>query len=100
MPIYAFKTASGQEVESYFPADEAPSIGSEVEINGALCTRVPSFVLDSAGISRKTHQYPYVSRALPRKLPGVGDYDNQGRPVIRSQSHERDVAARHDYVKE
>ena len=67
MPIYLFVNKGGQEVESFFTADLAPRIGDKVEINGAECTRVASFILDSAGIERKTHKYPYVSRALPRK---------------------------------
>ena len=100
MPIYAFVTDNGKEVESFFNSSDVPSIGDTVEIDGAKCTRVASFVLDAAGINRKTHQYPYVSKALPRNLPGVGNYDKQGRPVIRSQSHERNVAAEHGYVKE
>tara|TARA_R100000808_G_C2154131_1_gene164898 strand:- start:1368 stop:1670 length:303 start_codon:yes stop_codon:yes gene_type:complete len=100
MPVYLFKTAEGLEVESFFTANEAPKIGDTVEINGMECTRVPSFVLDSAGINRKTHQYPYVSRALPRNMPGVENYDKQGRPIIKSQQHERNVAAQHDMIKE
>lgn len=100
MPIYLFVNKGGQEVESFFTADLAPRIGDKVEINGAECTRVASFILDSAGIERKTHKYPYVSRALPRNLPGVENYDKQGRPVIKSQGHERDVAARHNMIKE
>ena len=98
--MYLFSTNDGREVESYFPVDDAPKIGDTVEINGVQCTRKPSFVLDSAGINRKTHQYPYVSRALPRNMPGVESYDKQGRPVIKSQQHERNVAAQHDMVKE
>tara|TARA_R100000664_G_scaffold2132_1_gene5500 strand:- start:1830 stop:2132 length:303 start_codon:yes stop_codon:yes gene_type:complete len=100
MPVYAFQTNSGEEVESFFSFDDAPSIGDKVIIDGVECTRIASFILDSAGIERKTHKYPYVSRALPRNLSGVGNYDKQGRPVIRSQAHERNVAAEHGYVKD
>tara|TARA_R100001594_G_scaffold67913_2_gene102221 strand:+ start:919 stop:1221 length:303 start_codon:yes stop_codon:yes gene_type:complete len=100
MPIYLFVNEKGQEVESFFSSDSAPRIGDEVEIDGSKCTRVASFILDSAGIERKTHKYPYVSRALPRNLPGVENYDKQGRPVIKSQSHEKNVAARHNMIKE
>lgn len=100
MPVYCFKNSNGEDIESYFSYDDAPKIGDTVEIDGMECTRIPSFILDTSGIERKTHKYPYVSRALPRNLSGVGSYDSQGRPVIRSQSHERDVASRHDMVKE
>tara|TARA_R110002124_G_scaffold113388_1_gene267712 strand:+ start:9878 stop:10180 length:303 start_codon:yes stop_codon:yes gene_type:complete len=100
MPIYAFVDNNGAEVESFFSFDDVPSIGDKVEIDGVECTRVASFILDTAGIERKTHKYPYVSRSLPRNLSGVGNYDKQGRPVIRSQAHERNVASEHGYVKE
>lgn len=100
MPVYLFSTSDGIEVESFFPAEDAPKIGDTVDIDGNRCTRIPSFVLDAAGINRKTHQYPYVSRALPRNMPGVENYDKQGRPIITSQQHERNVAAQHDMVKE
>ena len=100
MPIYAFETESGEQLESFFSPNDVPSIGEKTVIGGVQCTRVASFILDSAGINRKTHQYPYVSRALPRNLSGVGDYDKQGRPIIRSQAHERSVASQHGYVKE
>ena len=100
MPVYLFRDEKGIEVESYYRYEDAPRIGDTVDIGGSKCTRVASFIIDSAGIERKTHKYPYVSRALPRNLTGVNNYDKQGRPIIRSQSHERDVAARHDMVKE
>ena len=100
MPVYLFKGDNEREVEAYFVAKEVPKIGDVVDILGEQCTRVPSFVLDSAGIRRKTHQYPYVSRALPRNMPGVGAYDKHGRPIIKSQSHERNVASQHGMVKE
>jgi len=100
MPVYLFQTDEGLEVESFFPSEEAPKIGDTVDISGTQCTRIPSFVLDSAGINRKTHQYPYVSRSLPRNLPGAEHYDKQGRPIIKSQQHERNVAAQHDMIKE
>tara|TARA_R100000700_G_C3077513_1_gene84769 strand:+ start:71 stop:373 length:303 start_codon:yes stop_codon:yes gene_type:complete len=100
MPVYLFETEDGQRVESFFSSNDVPSIGDKIDIDGITCTRLPSFVLDTAGIARKTHQYPYVSRALPRNMPGVGNYDKQGRPIIRSQQHEKNVAAQHDLVKE
>jgi len=99
MPIYSFVDDSGQEHELFFNASEAPRIGSEISGNGKTLTRVASFMLDTEGIARKTHQYPYVSRSLPRNLEGT-DCNKQGQPIIRSQAHERDVASRHDMEKE
>ena len=99
MPIYAFKDKDGNDHELFFNASEAPSIGSTESGNGKTLTRVPSFMLDAEGIARKTHQYPYVSRSLPRNLEGA-ECNKQGQPIIRSQAHERDVASRHDMEKE
>lgn len=100
MPLYAFVDENGNEHELFYNSSDVPSIGSTVEGDGKVLTRVASFILDTAGIERKTHKYPYVSRALSRNLEGVGSYDGQGRPIIKSQSHERDVAARHGMIKE
>ena len=99
MPIYAFEDQNGVEHELFFNSSEVPKIGDTVEGDVKTLTRVPSFVLDAAGISRKTHQYPYVSRSLPRNLEGA-DCNKQGQPIIRSQAHERDVASRHDMEKD
>ena len=71
MPIYVFKDVeTGNQIDSYFPASEAPSFGDTVVIDGKECVRQLNFNLDSAGIARKTHKYPYLSRSLPRDLNG------------------------------
>lgn len=44
-------------------------------------------------------QYPYVSNRLPRHLAGCPT-DKQGKPVILSQAHEREVASRHGYTRD
>ena len=98
MPIYAFVDESGAEHELFFNSSDVPSIGATVQGDGKTLTRVASFVLDTAGIARKTHQYPYVSRSLPRNLEGA-DCNKAGQPVIRSQAHERAIASRHDMEK-
>ncbi len=100
MPLYAFVDENGLEHELFYNSSDVPSIGTTVEGDGKVLTRVASFILDTAGIERKTHKYPYVSRSLSRNLEGVGSYDGQGRPIIKSQSHERDVASRHGMIKE
>jgi len=98
MPIYAFTDESSVEHELFYNSSDVPKIGDTVQSDGKTLTRVASFVLDTAGIARKTHQYPYVSRALPRNLEGA-DCNKLGQPVIRSQAHERDIASRHDMDK-
>ena len=100
MPNYLFVNQSdGTKVEAYFPVEDAPRIGDLVEIKDEVCRRIASFNLDVAGIARKTHQYPYVSKTLPRNLRGC-ETNKTGQPIIRSQAHERDVASEHDMAKE
>ena len=100
MPSYEFvNQEDGSKVEAYFEYDDAPRIGDLVEIGGASCRRIASFILDRAGIARKTHKYPYISRTLPRNINGC-DCNNKGQPIIKSQAHERNVAAEHDMAKE
>jgi len=99
MPIYLFKDEDNNDVEHFFDTSNAPSIGEQVMVDGVLCTRRASFLIDSAGIERKTHKYPYVSRSLCRNIEGCNTTED-GKPIITSQNHEREVAARHDMVKD
>ena len=100
MPNYLFVNQSdGTKVEAYFPVEDAPRIGDLVEIKDEVCRRIASFNLDVAGIARKTHQYPYVSKSLPRNLRGC-ETNQKGQPIIKSQAHERDVASEHDMANE
>lgn len=99
MPIYLFMDEDKQDVEHFFKSDDVPRVGEQTVIGGALCTRKPSFSVDTAGIARKTHKYPYVSRSLCRNAKGCKT-NRRGQPIIKSQRHEREVAARHDMVKD
>lgn len=97
--IYLFKTKEGAEIELDFPMGTAPKIGDWIIRNGVEMQRVVSFHLDESGIARKTHQYPYVSNALPRKLEGC-ELNKQGKPIITSQNHEKEIMSQHGYTKE
>ena len=100
MPIYEFvNVETGDKEDVFFHSSNAPSIGDQIEHEGRMLRRAPSFILDSAGIARKTHKYPYVSRSLPRNLGGC-DCNSKGQPVIKSQAHERNVASEHDMAKD
>ena len=100
MPNYLFKELETKEsVEAFYQSKDAPSIGDVVDIEGKKCKRVASFVLDTAGIARKTHKYPYISRVLPRNIRGC-ECNGKGQPIIKSQAHERNVASEHEMAKE
>lgn len=98
MPMYSFVDEStGESVELHYSMANAPSIGTTVEVDGRRLTRVVSdYQVDDA---RNRSQYPYVSSSLPRNLEGCTT-NSQGKPVIMSRRHEKEVMARHGYEKE
>lgn len=98
MPMYPFiDEATGETVELMYSMSEAPSIGTTVEVDGRVLTRVVAdYQIDPA---TNRSQYPYVSSSLPRNLEGCTT-NSQGKPVIMSRRHEREVMARHGYAKE
>ena len=100
MPFYVFEEGETKEQQDlFYRSKDVPKIGDVVNEDGRELRRVASFVLDSAGIARKTHKYPYVSRTLPRNLGGC-DCNSKGQPIIKSQAHERNVASEHDMAKD
>lgn len=98
MPVYPFRDeATGRTVEVFFAMTDAPAIGSTVEHDGRRLTRlVSAFQVDPA---TNRSQYPYVSNALPRRLPGCRT-NRQGKPIIESRRHERNVMAQHGFEKD
>ena len=105
MPIYEFEDVkTGERHDIFQSIDNVTPIGKTIEWKGMTLRRLANFVLDTAGISRKTHKYPYVSQALPRKGPAGNlsntQYNQQGQPIIRSQQHEREIAAATDMKKD
>lgn len=98
MPSYAFiDESTGESCELVFAMKDAPSIGATVEVDGKRFVRVAgTFQVDPA---TNRSQYPYVSSSLPRRLAGCPT-NSQGKPVIMSRRHERNVMAQHGYEKE
>lgn len=98
MPSYSFLNEStGEQSELWFAMADAPSIGSTVSIDGIEYVRVVGDYQIDTGANRS--QYPYVSNSLPKNLSGM-KADRNGKPVIMSKRHEREVMAQHGYVKE
>ena len=94
---YEFLDTEGNVVEIDMRMSEAPSIGSIITHEGKTLTRIASTPQVDPGTNR--HQYPYVSTALPRGLDGCKT-TRQGKPVIMSKRHEREVMARHGFEKD
>jgi hypothetical protein len=95
--LYEFLDNEGNVVEIEMRMREAPSIGSIIVHEGKTLTRIASAMQVDPGTNRS--QYPYVSTALPRKLEGCKT-NRQGKPVIMSKRHEREVMARHGFEKD
>ena len=93
MPLYEFICdETGETIEEFSPMREAPPIGTVIERDGKKFRRVFCGDINAQQIARVTHQYPYQSHSMPR-LP------NGKKPFIRSQAHEREIAARYEMEK-
>ena len=98
--IYQFQDVdTGEPVELSYSMSEVPSIGEIVEKNGKKFKRVFSDCFVDAGIESKVHGYPYVSSSLPRNLAGC-ETNNQGKPIITSRKHEKEVMNQHGYSRD
>jgi hypothetical protein len=95
---YEFQDSDGNLIELDYPMREAPSIGSIIEHEGRRLTRVPSLSVQVDPATNRS-QYPYVSQALPRNLAGCKTAKG-GKPIVESKRHEREIMARHGYVKD
>ena len=98
--LYTFKNeATGELVDLPYSSDSVPRIGEEIQHEGQTLVRVFSGLINSEAVARVTHQYPFVSRSMPKgSVPD--SCDKEGRPVIRSRAHEREVFARTGYRRE
>jgi hypothetical protein len=97
--IYEFvNVTTGEARDFFYLMNEAPKIGEIVDHQGQDYRRVVNFQMD-AGMEAKVHGYPYLSSSLPRNLKGC-ETNRQGKPIITSRNHERDVMDRHGYNRD
>ena len=105
MPTYVFEAmdGSGDVVERHLPMSQAPDLGATLDVEGRVYRRVMSPGIQIGGEMgwRKRKKWPVHSETLPRwqrpeKEPDSlrTGFDEKGRPVIRSQRHENELAAR------
>lgn len=97
--LYEFQNEHGETIALDYPMCDAPSIGSKITVDGCIYTRIPSNAIISAAVKRITHQYPFVSRSLPRGLCPRSQ-DHEGRPIVRDRAHEREIMAMTGTVKD
>jgi hypothetical protein len=95
--IYEFQATDGEVIEESFPMADAPRIGSVITRNGKQYMRLAS--LSAQVQDHAWRVYPVVSRSLPRNLAGCKT-NAAGQPVFASRREEREMCARHDYVKD
>jgi hypothetical protein len=98
--IYLFENVETGDLEELdYQMGTAPKIGDVVD----GMRRVPSFVLDAAGVDRITNKYPYVSHRLPSTIRGcklVKTKNGRMKPLIQSRRHELEVMARNDLQRD
>ncbi len=98
--IYTFRDErTGQTVDLDFPRGKAPKIGKVIQRNGRRLRRLFCGYLAVAQISRGVWGWPFRSESLPRGCCPESQ-DDKGRPIIKSQAHEREVLARTGYERE
>lgn len=98
--LYVFRDEStGKTVDLDFPFGKAPKIGKIIRRNGRRLCRIFSCYLAVEQVARVTWGYPFRSESLPRGCCPESQ-DAKGRPIIKSQAHEREVLARTGYERE
>ena len=92
MPTYEFQLVGGKEiVKQFLPISQAPDVGSIRTIKGKKYMRIISVpTLNSEQIRSVVEGYPHVDYTLPKGDLGHGT-DRSGRPIIKSQHHEREL---------
>ena len=98
MPEYLFESRTGEQRRHFFSMSDAPSIGTDVQIDGEHYTRLPETDVQ-VDVGAIRYKYPYVSQSLPKNLSGC-ETNKQGKPIIKSRAHEANVAAEHGYVRD
>ena len=98
--LYVFQDEqSGETVDLDFHSGKAPKIGKIIKRDGRRLRRIVCCRLAVDQIDRVASKYPFRSESLPRGCCPESQ-DAKGRPIIKSQAHERNVLARTGYERE
>lgn len=96
--IYCYRHPDGRIIEESFPIGSAPPV---LIFEGVECNR--DFGAENKGTNdaecRFDGKYPYVSKRLPKNMPGCPT-DKKGFSVVVSKAHERELCARYNYSRE
>ena len=98
MPVYEFICdQTGEKVERFYKMGSAPE--SFWKPGGHKFRRNWSSVQGVSAQVAAAQKYPYASSRLPRNLKGCPT-TKEGKPIISSQTHEREIMARHNLERE
>lgn len=91
MPIYEFECPkTGERAEHFFHGSEAPSIGTEVDVDGRAWRRIPS--LGTGSVRVWDREFTAKSQALWH--PDAPRHNDEGEAVFRSQREVDEFCAR------
>lgn len=96
--IYEFQADDGEIIQENFPMKFCPEIGTPLVRDGKTYKRIFSrggLLFNDAQVATTVHGYPRTDVTLPKGDDVGGGMDPEGRPIIRSQAHEREVMARY-----
>lgn len=100
--LYEFIAEDGTIIEEPHSMKNAPD---EIEREGKKYKRVAfsrsnKVFFADAQVATTTHGYPRTDVTLPKGDDVGGGMDPEGRPIIKSQAHERDVMARYNMKRD
>ena len=93
MPEYLFENAKGEQLSEYYDAAYAPRIGTQVELNGEIWTRMAAF--GSVKGRRPVH---VTSQQIEPWHPAAPRHDAHGQAQFNSRKEIQEFEAKTDYL--
>ena len=89
MPIYVFRTESGDLLEEWFHVEHAPVAGRWTEIDGQKAQRI--YTVPQVVAHKDVH---FVSQSLERNHPDAPAVNEKGQPVFESRKQVEEFCAK------
>ena len=91
-PEYLFENGLGEQRSEYYDAAYAPRIGTQVELDGEIWTRIPAF-----GSVRARMPVHFTSQQIEPWHPAAPRHNAHGEAQFQSRKEIRDFEAKTDY---